>query len=63
MPGDINNDGKVNLRDVIRLNQYVAGWNVTVDSGSTDVNGDGKTNLRDVIRLNQYVAGWNVSIQ
>lgn len=63
MPGDINNDGKVNLRDVIRLNQYVAGWDVTVSSGATDVNGDGKTNLRDVIRLNQYVAGWDVSIQ
>ncbi|MEE0930905.1 MAG: cohesin domain-containing protein [Acutalibacteraceae bacterium] len=63
IPGDINNDGKVNLRDVIRLNQYVAGWDVTVSPDTTDVNGDGKTNLRDVIRLNQYVAGWDVSIQ
>ena len=62
-PGDVNGDGKVNLRDVIRLNQYVAGWKVTVVENSTDINGDGKVNLRDVIRLNQYVAGWKVDIQ
>ncbi|WP_255884424.1 dockerin type I repeat-containing protein, partial [Ruminococcus sp. zg-921] len=61
-PGDINEDGKVNLRDVIRLNQFVAGWNVKVNEGAKDVNGDGKVNLRDVIRLNQYVAGWDVNI-
>lgn len=63
IPGDVNGDGKVNLRDVIRLNQHVAGWKVTVVENSTDINGDGKVNLRDVIRLNQYVAGWKVEIQ
>lgn len=63
LPGDVNDDGKVNLKDVIRLNQYVAGWNVTVNSISADANSDGKVNLKDVIRLNQYVAGWNVSVQ
>ena len=62
LPGDVNGDGRVNLRDVIRLNQYVAGWNVTVVDNSTDINGDGRVNLRDVIRLNQYVAGWKVDI-
>lgn len=63
MPGDVNGDGRVNLRDVIRLNQFVAGWKVTVVDNSTDINGDGRVNLRDVIRLNQYVAGWKVEIQ
>lgn len=63
IPGDVNDDGKVNLKDVIRLNQYVAGWSVTVNSVSADANADGKINLKDVIRLNQYVAGWNVNVQ
>ena len=60
--GDINNDGKVNMKDVTRLHQYVNGWDVMVDKSLIDVNGDGKVNMKDVTRLHQYVNGWDVNI-
>ena len=62
MPGDINNDGKVNMKDVTRLHQYINGWKVTVVEAAVDVNGDGKVNMKDVTRLHQYINGWNVPI-
>ncbi|MBO4216323.1 MAG: dockerin type I repeat-containing protein [Clostridia bacterium] len=62
MPGDINDDGAVNVKDLIRLAQYIAKWNVTVVAEALDVNGDTEINVKDLIRLAQYVAKWNVEI-
>ena len=62
VPGDINGDGKRNNRDVTRLLQYLAGWEVQVVEARLDINGDGKLTNRDVTRLLQYLAGWNVEI-
>lgn len=62
VPGDINGDGILNNKDVTRLMQYFAGWNVTVNTPALDVNNDGSTNNKDVTRLMQYLAGWNVEI-
>lgn len=62
LPGDINMDGKVNMKDVTRLHQYVAKWPVTVNQAACDTNGDGKVNMKDVTRLHQYVAKWPVEI-
>ena len=60
--GDVNGDGQVNVRDVALLQQYVAGWDVTVNEAAADANGDGGVNVRDVARLQQYVAGWDVTL-
>ena len=62
IPGDINGDGKVNARDVTKLLQYLAEWDVEVVEAALDVNGDGKVNARDVTTLKQYIAGWDVKI-
>ena len=62
LKGDINGDGKVNNRDVARLMQYLAGWDVEYVVAALDVNGDGKVNNRDAARLQQYLAGWDVEI-
>lgn len=60
MPGDINGDEKVNSKDVSRLMQYHAHWDVEVNEPALDTNGDGKLNSKDVTRLMQYLAHWDV---
>jgi hypothetical protein len=60
-PGDLNGDGKWNNKDVTRLMQYLAGWDVET-AVPPDINGDGKLNNKDVTRLMQYLAGWDVEI-
>lgn len=62
IPGDINGDGVLNNKDVTRLMQYFAGWDVTVNTPALDVNNDGSHNNKDVTRLMQYLAGWDVEI-
>ena len=61
-PGDINNDTKVNNKDVSRIMQYLAHWDVDVNEAVLDTNGDGKVNNKDVSRLMQYLAHWNVEL-
>jgi len=61
LPGDINGDGKLNNKDVTRLMQFLAGWEVEAVA-APDINGDGKLNNKDVTRLMQYLAGWEVEI-
>lgn len=60
--GDVNRDCKINLRDVGLIQQYLAGWSVSLDTSAADVNADSKVNLRDVGLLQQYLAGWKVTL-
>ena len=63
--GDVNNDSKVNIQDVILLAQYCAGWESAKENTNivaADTNGDSKVNIQDVVRLAQYCAGWDVTI-
>ena len=62
VPGDINGDEKVNSKDVSRLMQYHAHWEVDVNEPALDTNGDGKMNSKDVTRLMQYLAHWDVEL-
>ena len=62
LAGDINGDGKVNMKDVTRLHQHINGWDISVVEAAIDVNGDGKVNMKDVTRLHQYVNGWDVAV-
>lgn len=59
LAGDVNDDGSVDLSDVVLLAQKVAGWDVTVNEAVANINGKGNTDLSDVVTLAQYVAGWN----
>ena len=60
--GDVNDDGEINLKDVVLLHQYYAGGDVTVNELAADVNGDGAVTLKDVVLLRQYYAGWDVQL-
>ncbi len=63
-PGDVNNDGRINVRDLVRLSQYISdgcttdpeGYNAEVIADACDVTGDGRVNTRDLIRLSQYIS-------
>lgn len=54
MVGDVNGDGKINNRDLGCIQQYLNGWNVSVEEGA-DVNGDSKVNNRDMGELQQML--------
>lgn len=62
IPGDINNDKAVNNKDVTRLMQYLAHWDVEVNELALDTNGDKAVNNKDVTRLMQYLAHWEVEL-
>ena len=62
LPGDINGDGKVNVKDLTRLMKYINHENVTVVTAALDVNGDGKVNVKDLTRLMKYINHEDVEI-
>jgi hypothetical protein len=47
VPGDVNFDGKVDRKDLTRLAQYFARWNVEINTTTSDANGDGKISAID----------------
>ncbi|MDR3239591.1 MAG: dockerin type I domain-containing protein [Clostridiales bacterium] len=61
--GDIYSDGEVNLKDGIKLTQYLAGWTSVVltedEREAADVKHDGVINTIDAIKLQQYLAEWS----
>ena len=63
IPGDVNEDGKVNIRDLGLVQQHLNGWNVTIDLNAAEVTGDGKVNIRDLGLLQQYLNGWDVTLK
>lgn len=61
-PGDADEDGKVDLQDVVVIVRWLAGgWNVTINEANSDVNRDGEINLKDAVLIRRFlVGGWNV---
>ena len=58
VPGDLNGDNTVNMRDLLTLRQALAGgYGVVIPEGVGDINHDGFTNMRDLLTLRQYLAG------
>ena len=62
MPGDINGDGTVNVKDLTRLLKYINHENVEVVEAALDVNGDGNVNVKDLTRLLKYINHEDVQI-
>ncbi len=62
LPGDINGDGKVNNKDVTRLQKYLKGDDVEVVAFNLDTNGDGSVNNKDLTRLQRFVKGLDVEL-
>ncbi len=63
--GDVFKDGKINTKDSVRLNQYLADWNIELsdyEKSAADVFKDGKINTKDSVKLGQYLADWDVEL-
>ena len=62
--GDVNNDGEIDLKDVVLIRRYIAGgWDVELDTETADVNNDGEVDLKDVVLIRRYIAGgWDVEL-
>lgn len=60
--GDVNGNGVVNLMDAAILQQYLNGWDVTVDAVAADVKGDDTLNNCDLVVLLRYLNGWDVTL-
>ena len=55
VPGDISGDGDVTSADLLRLRRYLAGQNVTAETGNADLNGDGCVDLLDLMLLQRLL--------
>ncbi len=62
VPGDANGDGKVNINDVLLIQQKIAKWDVNVIEANCDVNADDKVNINDVLLIQQKIAKWDVEL-
>ena len=54
--GDINGDGDINTKDIVRLMKYIAEDGEGIEAYGTDLNGDDRTDARDLVRLMKYIA-------
>lgn len=63
IPGDANNDGEVDIYDVLRIMQYSAGWSVSLAKSNADVNASGSVDLNDALLILRYGAGEDVVLQ
>ena len=63
MYGDLDNNGKINNRDLGLLQRYINGVSgTTIDEALADVDASGKINNRDLGRLQQYLNGYDVTL-
>lgn len=63
IPGDVNDDGTVDARDITILRRYYVGWDVTLNEDAADVNDDGVIDARDITILRRYYVGWDVTLK
>ena len=54
--GDINGDGDINTKDIVRLMKYIANNGEGIEAYGTDLNNDNVTNSKDLVRLMKYIA-------
>jgi hypothetical protein len=58
MMGDVNDDGRVNVQDVILVQKHILSPSLTTaQQAVADVNGDGVINVRDATLIMQYSLG------
>ena len=56
-PGDVNDDGIVNITDVTTLIDYLLGNSMTINEAAADISGDGLINISDVTTIIDFLLG------
>ncbi len=63
IPGDVNGDGAVTVKDRVALTRYLAKWSgyddSTISFDAADLNGDGVITVKDRVILSRYLAKWS----
>ena len=62
VPGDVNGDAVINVRDAIAAMRVTLGAADGVFASAADVNADGAVNSRDVIKLMRSLVGWDEAL-
>ena len=57
--GDVNNDGEVDVLDVLTLVNFIVGKTSSVSEKAADMNGDGDVDVLDVLTLVNKIIGKN----
>ena len=63
VPGDSDDNGKVDLADIIALIRHLAGGGASVSKVNSNVTGDDNVDAQDVLCIMQYIAGWDVGLK
>ncbi len=58
IPGDANDDAKVDIKDAIAIRRFIAGgFGITINEAAANVNGDEKVDIKDAIAIRRFIAG------
>ncbi len=57
LPGDANGNGALDILDIVRLQKYIAGVDVQINTSNADVNENGDVDILDLVRLKKMLAG------
>ncbi len=53
--GDANDDGLVNMKDVLTIRKHLATIEVKIDLAKADANNDGVVDMKDVLVIRKYL--------
>lgn len=63
LPGDANNDGKVDINDSLLIMKHGAGWNVSLSHTNADVDASGAATIHDALLILKYLSGEGVTLK
>lgn len=62
LPGDVNRDDTINMKDIVLLQKYLNKQEVEIDTKASDVYYDNTLNMKDVVLLQKYLNGDDVTL-
>lgn len=64
IPGDVNEDGNVNAKDVTMIRRHIVGeYEQTINMNAADVNEDNAINGKDVVLIRKFIVGDDVQLK